>query len=79
MGYVNQVYVQAAGPRLGHGNPDAPAPHPLADVSEFSVSNLSQIAETAESSSRARPRHRHHEHPARIGNRAQVRSADIMQ
>jgi macrolide transport system ATP-binding/permease protein len=59
MGYVNQIYVQAASPGLvqtaiGQVTEILMRRHRIrpGDVSDFSVRNLSQIAETAESSSR---------------------------
>jgi macrolide transport system ATP-binding/permease protein len=59
MGYVNQIYVQAASPGLvqpaiGQVTEILMRRHRIrpGDVSDLSVRNLSQIAETAESSSR---------------------------
>jgi macrolide transport system ATP-binding/permease protein len=59
MGYVNQIYVQAASPGLVQPAIGQVTDIPMrrhrirpGDVSDFSVRNLSQIAETAESSSR---------------------------
>jgi macrolide transport system ATP-binding/permease protein len=59
MGYVNQIYVQAASPGLvqtaiGQVTEILMRRHRIrpGEVSDFSVRNLSQIAETAESSSR---------------------------
>jgi macrolide transport system ATP-binding/permease protein len=59
MGYVNQIYVQAASPAqvqaaIGQVTELLVARHRIrpGDVNDFSVRNLSQIAETAEGSSR---------------------------
>ncbi len=58
-GYVNQIYVQAVGPgevqsAIGQVTEILARRHRIkpGDVNDFSVRNLSQIAETAESSSR---------------------------
>ena len=58
-GFVNQIYVQAASgpqvqPAIGHVTDTLARRHHIkaSDVNDFSVRNLSQIAETAESSSR---------------------------
>ena len=58
-GYVNQIFVQAAGtkavqPAIGQVTEVLTRRHRIkpGDVADFSVRNLSQIAETAESSSR---------------------------
>jgi macrolide transport system ATP-binding/permease protein len=59
MGFVNQIYVQATGPTqvqpaIGQVTEILARRHRIrpGDVNDFSVRNLSQIAETAESSSR---------------------------
>ena len=93
-GYVNQIYVQAASQAqvpvaIAQANEILARRHRIraGGASDFSVRNLSQIAETAETSSRimallsgrrrldlaGRRRHRHHEHPARVGDRAHAR------
>ena len=94
-GYVNYIYVQAVSQRqaataLEQVNATLMQRHHIkpGQTSDFSIRNLSQVAEAAESSARShglaaggggldlagRRRHRHHEHPSRFGHQAHPRN-----